>query len=483
MTRAYNSGLFEFEAGYPPLGYSQIPLDRQWFVPPQMEAESVQLPPIDPRPFGGNSQLQTEAMQLAQLRGSRVVNAEVERLYRRALQAAEQAARRARSNIAAARAAVSRPDPAQVQRQATTEYETWLTENYRLTVEGARARYGEHWRNQMRRLNGQTERQAYYDNQLGQVSRAWLISRREQLDFNTLAAANVRSLPQSFGPPAAEVERVVSPLIPGSQEERVAPIVVTFVQELKKRYPGCSATTYRNHGGGAFLRRGYSLDLYINSERDNRGFYLPSAAEAFLRQVHEAARAVNVEWRVLYNDFAVADAINRATGVRHVVFVGQPRTAQRNGKKYGTGLNWHGPHPLILHFHLDIAPLATTARRDGYTAESGRLAFQARDCRRLEAEYCFMASRLRSLPREIANKKYDLQSAEHWLNHWRCQNWPQGIRQTQAVAKMCQEQATKVQRIRNELAELERQKADFEKRLPDALRSFRFNCPNRSMPC
>lgn len=390
----------------------------------------------------------------------------------------ERGARRARSNVATTRAAVARLDPAQVQAQAAAAYEAWLTEDYRLTMEGARARYGESWRAKMRSL-GPTEQQTFYANTFAKFCRAWLIAKREQVDFNTLGAPNLRSL-QNFQRPAAQVGLIVSPLIAGSAEEPVAPIVVTFVQELKKRYRGFNATTYRNHGGGAFLRRGYSIDLFLNGPPD-RGFYARAEAEAFLRQVHETARAVNVEWRVLYNDFAVADTINRATGVRHVGFVGSPVTVVRGGIKYGTGLNWHGPAPLILHLHLDLVPLAATS---GGAAESGPLGFQdPKVCQRLEAEYCFMASRLRFLPREIANKKDDVQRAEYWLNRWRCQNWPQGVRQPQTVAKKCQEQVTKVQRIRAALAGLEREKTDLETKLPIALKALRFGCQNQSIPC
>lgn len=508
MARAYDSGLFELEAeaggiwgtglgyaeqaGYSPLGYSQTPLDRLWFGQPQAEANSRKsaksgkpplppLPPLDPRPFGDNAQLQADAQQLAQLRGSRVVKAEVERLYRAALQAAERAARRARSNVAAARAAVARPDPAQVQARVTSDYEAWLAEDYRLTMEGARARYGKNWQAKMSVLVDPAKQQAFYDNQLAQCSRAWLISRREQLDFQTLGAPNLRSL-KNFQPPTSQVGLVVSPLIPGSEEEPVAPIVVTFVQELKKRYRGFTANTYPRHGLGVFLRRGYSIDFYLDSSNDDRGFYPRATAEAFLRQIHETARAVNVEWRVLYNDFSVADAINRATGVRHVFFIGSPFTVQRGGTKYGTNLNWHGPAPLILHFHLDLVPLATTS--GSQEAESGRLGFQdPQVCQRLEAEYCFMASRLRSLPREIANKKDDLQRAEYWLNRWRCQNWPGGVRQPQTVAKKCQEQAARVERIRNEITKLETEKADLDQKVPNAWRAFRFSCPNQSTRC
>ena len=71
---------------------------------------------------------------------------------------------------------------------------------------------------------------------------------------------------------------------------------------------------------------------------------------ALLRGVHQAARAVGAEWRVLYNDYSVARVINQETGARRVGFAG--------GAFPSGGLNWHGPHPLILHFHLDLAPLS-----------------------------------------------------------------------------------------------------------------------------
>ena len=58
--------------------------------------------------------------------------------------------------------------------------------------------------------------------------------------------------------------------------------------------------------------RGFSLDMYINGH-DSRGFFPPAEAIAFLRAVHQASRDVGAEWRVLYNDFGVADAINRQT--------------------------------------------------------------------------------------------------------------------------------------------------------------------------
>ena len=57
---------------------------------------------------------------------------------------------------------------------------------------------------------------------------------------------------------------------------------------------------------------------------------------------------------MICNDFSVADAMNCETGRSNVIFVG---TTRKDKSKRVVGLNWHGPDPLMLHFHLDLAPL------------------------------------------------------------------------------------------------------------------------------
>jgi len=184
------------------------------------------------------------------------------------------------------------------------------------------------------------------------IGRAWLTSRTEQMRFKTEVPAGLKPL-RHFNPPAAPVALVGSPLIEQSDTARVAPLLVQFVQELRRRYSKrFTASNYPRHGGGSFINRGFSLDLTIDG-RDGRGFFPPADAIKFLRAVHQAAHHLGAEWRVLYNDFVVADALNRETGVSHVVFMG---TVRRDARKAVIGLNWHGPHPLILHFHLDLAP-------------------------------------------------------------------------------------------------------------------------------
>jgi hypothetical protein len=201
----------------------------------------------------------------------------------------------------------------------------WLLKDHQATLDGATARF-----------NNRVTRAA--------ISRAWMVSRKEQMKFKTLSSGQLKPL-RAFTPPSEPVTRITSPLIAGSDKEKVGPGVVRFVEELRQRHSSFRADTYRNHGGGSFAGKGYSIDLWLASDRDDRGFFKPDDAVTFLRAVDPAAKAVNLDWRILYNDFSVANVINRDTGIERVVFVGHAGPG---------GIIWHGPDPLILHFHLDL---------------------------------------------------------------------------------------------------------------------------------
>ncbi len=71
--------------------------------------------------------------------------------------------------------------------------------------------------------------------------------------------------------------------------------------------------------------------------------------------IFSVAGAIHAEWRVLYNDFSVAEEINREMGRKHAVFMGKVR--QEAKPRRIMGINWHGLTPLLLHFHLDLSPL------------------------------------------------------------------------------------------------------------------------------
>src|SRR5205823_5539883 len=103
------------------------------------------------------------------------------------------------------------------------------------------------------------------------VTNAWKVSREEQMRFQTEPQAGVAPL-GGFGPPAARVELISDSLVEGSEQAPVAPLTARFARELRRRFGPVHQSNYRGHGGGAFLNRGYSLDLFLNG-RDARGFY------------------------------------------------------------------------------------------------------------------------------------------------------------------------------------------------------------------
>lgn len=205
-----------------------------------------------------------------------------------------------------------------------------LVTDYQRTLDGARRRYGSKYSEQA-------------------IRHAWKITRQNEMLFKTDQSAGVRPL-GPFAPPATRVQLVSDPAIPGSNGAPVASATVRFAKELKTRFGNVSVTTYPKHGSKGFVDRGYSVDLFIPG-RDERGFYRQTDAIALIRAVDGAAKAIGADWRIIYNDFAVASAINKAFGRRHVIFVGEPQP----NKQGAMTLNWHGPDPLILHFHLDLA--------------------------------------------------------------------------------------------------------------------------------
>jgi hypothetical protein len=209
-----------------------------------------------------------------------------------------------------------------------------LVADHRATLEGARARFA-----------GAFKKGQMTDEQ---ITRAWKTSREQELRFR-VGSPGVAALSPFTAPPEG-IELVArTDLVAGSDRAPIAPLAVAFVEALRRRTQLRHAvSTYRGHGGGGFLDRGHSLDLFLGGV-DTRGFYPPDRAVEFLHAVHDAAREAGAEWRAIYNDFTVADAVNRALGRRHVIFVGKPTRG---------GLNWHGPAPLILHFHLDLTPRA-----------------------------------------------------------------------------------------------------------------------------
>ncbi|MDR6906373.1 hypothetical protein J2X63_002059 [Agromyces sp. 3263] len=112
---------------------------------------------------------------------------------------------------------------------------------------------------------------------------------------------------------------------------------------------GFTADNYGGHGGGGFAGRGRSLDLTIPQRRAD-GFFDAAQAITFGLAIDRAASAIGVEWRVIYDDFSVARAVNERLGQRRIIEVANTSRG-RTGDI--TNINWHGP--LVNHFHLDLA--------------------------------------------------------------------------------------------------------------------------------
>jgi hypothetical protein len=291
--------------------------------------------------------------------------------------------------MADAAAAVKKQDVATVTAELATKFEDALATDFDNTIKGAFARFGKSWLNTMQaRLDskrkqitaqksakpkvpkGETpapakspddivkeieadmadvrcEQKQWALQQIEDIARAWAVGRREQVDFETIK--QTASYLSKFGPTYTPTTTVDIPADIQSDKGMpgVAPEMADFLTALKAdpSTVAFKAGNYRGHGGGSWAGKGFSVDLTLSGPLDQRGFWQHSSAVDFLMQIDKTARAMGARWRVLYNDFRVAEEVNAATGMRNVEFI---------GSSSATDLNWHGPAPLILHFHLDL---------------------------------------------------------------------------------------------------------------------------------
>ncbi|MCX6925831.1 MAG: DUF4157 domain-containing protein, partial [Verrucomicrobia bacterium] len=305
-------------------------------------------------------------------------------------QATADAKKAATEKIAAAQATVARQDVATVTAELATKYEDDLAADYDATMQGALARFGPGWLRKMQvsltahRKKVAKDRSAkpkvdkgdppvsaksaedianeietemvevrcseneWALNQWEGIAHAWAVGRREQVDFLTIAGS--AAYLKDFNPAyvVAEADRIPIPANLQSDKNMpgVAPEVADFLTQLAADpgSPAFKAGNYSGHGGGTWAGKGFSVDLFLQGLHDVRGFWQHTAAVSFLLAIHNTATAIGARWRVLYNDFRVAEEVNKATGNRNVGFMGSSGGGQ---------LNWHGPDPLILHFHLD----------------------------------------------------------------------------------------------------------------------------------
>jgi Domain of unknown function (DUF4157) len=307
-------------------------------------------------------------------------------------QAAADAKKTAAKKIAAAQTAVKHQDVTIVTAELATKYEDDLAADYDDTIKGALARFGGGWLGAMQKkleserkriakeksakpkvVKGESpppaksadeisaeveaemvqvrcDRQEWARNQMEGISYAWAVGRREQVDFRTLpqTAAYLKDFKPAYDVATTDRVEIPASIQPESKARQgVAPELADFLSQLAAdpNTPSFTASNRPGHGGGSWVGKGFSTDLSIKAPQDRRGFWQHSIAVRFLLALDATAKALGARWRVLYDDFGVAQEVNQSTGSRNVEFMGESG---------GGKLNWHGPDPLILHFHLDL---------------------------------------------------------------------------------------------------------------------------------
>jgi hypothetical protein len=320
--------------------------------------------------------------------------------------------RAATSFAAEAVRAVARPDGATVRAALNDEWLDWLRRDFPLVMDGARQRpdIGPAWearqdktldqlrKDELKRLRsrptvprGETPPPATSPDQIdAQVEaalaarrceikesglnvlenwkHAWMVARANRARFKTEPWTGLMQLGDSSTFHAArhvEVgDRVKIPTSIAASPEQpgVAREMVTFLVALEQASPGFTAGNREGHGSVGFtylrnklLTSGFSVDLSLRAAVDDTGFYDPNVAIEFLLALDRVARAKGAAWKVLYNDFRVAEIVNYATGATHVAYEGTPKPeVWKDGKWTRANLNFHGPSPFVLHFHLDL---------------------------------------------------------------------------------------------------------------------------------
>lgn len=313
----------------------------------------------------------SEAPQWASSRGKRPARG---RLAAELAVAKRRAQAEARKEIGTGTANIGVPGPTEMVHELRVTYEQDQIEDFQATLEAAANRYGRGWRsrlkNALRSKPKGRRRQSMSNEELRtwqaeqysekrtsimceilRIMHGWAVGRREEVLFRTTPRAG-KAL-EGFQRPEAVPPELMAQIPEGlaCTKEKipgVAPIVVRFLRFLHENLKqDFCAGTYGGHG--SWKDSGFGIDLSLRAPRDERGFYVPTAAVELLLNVDRAAHAVGVNWRALYNDFRVIDEVNRLTKYQHVTFQG---SVTKKG-----GLNWHGP--IVLHFHLDLVPVAS----------------------------------------------------------------------------------------------------------------------------
>jgi hypothetical protein len=161
----------------------------------------------------------------------------------------------------------------------------------------------------------------------------------------TIALPAVVAVAGDASAPAKQAETA-----PAETAEGAAPALRGFMDRVAHQSPAFHRDNYRDHNGTRSGPAGFSVDVRLTGhKRDERGFYPPADAVAFLLAVDRTAATTGARWRALYNDAEVAGAVAKRARRGSVQFMGQTQVGKTDM------LNYHGPDPLKLHIHLDVS--------------------------------------------------------------------------------------------------------------------------------
>jgi hypothetical protein len=348
----------------------------------QCHADRIAKNEIDKRYRADVETAKKNAISLNKANMEAAVNAAVDTKAKK--KAKDEANKMAKKKIADAEAAVSRQNVATVTAELATKFEDDLANYYDKIITVGFNRYRKTWLNRIQRSLDKARKQItnkkkakprvakgemapvktadeisaeveaemvpirceqkqWALNRFEWLKHGWAVKSREKVDFDTLGRWG-----KYFGKdfkPTYEIPEAARVDIPASLQEKdakpmpgIAPEVASFLTQLagNPATPAFTVANYGGHGLGVWFSKGFSVDLYLSSSNlDQRGFYPVPLAIQFLLTLDATAKAFGARWRVLYNDFRVADKVNKTTGLRNVGFV-----------------DWHGP--LVLHMHLDL---------------------------------------------------------------------------------------------------------------------------------
>jgi hypothetical protein len=219
-----------------------------------------------------------------------------------------------------------------------------------------------------------------WDKEIAAAAARFLVLARNQAEFEAFRQVGVTGF-KIAGLPADAEPTVSAASRPDLFEQDAnspgfAASMVKIMEAIQAQYRHrVIAINYGGHAeanpsfGGQANAGLYSVDIDISAWApvNADGFYDHAGAVEFFMAVEAATRVGDFAWLAFYNDFAVAEEVNRRIGKFRVNFSGAggpPNPPPEKKNSYH-----HGPAPYILHIHMNFMP-STLALQ--YVAGKGR---------------------------------------------------------------------------------------------------------------